>query len=208
MRPNFPSLEAVLKRMGDEPGWGAKFFIGGFLFFIPGLHIFSLGYLLQYARRIRARNDLDLPEWREWGRMFMDGMRLLVVWLIFFLVPVLVGLGLTFAYEHSVPDILGLLNLAWGFTAAGWLVGCYFYMAALYRFVAVGALESLFDLRTIWRMAFAMRWQLALPVLVFTGIFVLFWPVYGLVFFMGFLILTAYSTLNYVLLERAAGIHR
>ena len=194
--------------MGDEPGWGTKFFVGGFFFFIPGLHIFSLGYLLQYAQRIRHHNELDLPEWREWGRLFKDGLRMLVVWVIFFLVPVLIGLGLTFAYDQSVPAILGYLNLAWSFTAVGWLVGCYFYMAALYRFVAVNSLDALLDLRTIWRMAFAMRWQLALPVLVFTGLFTLFWQIYGLVFFMGFLILTAYSSLNYVLMERAAGIHR
>ncbi len=194
--------------MGNEPGWGVKVLIGAIFFFVPVLHILSLGYLLRYGRRIRAHNDLALPEWNDWGALFMDGLRMLVIWFCFFCIPVGIGFGLSMAFDASMP-FLGVINTAWwAFPAAGWLIGCYLYMAALYRFIALESLDSLLDLKTIFRMAHAMRWQLALPILMFTGLLTLFWPIYGFVFFMGFLILTAYSSINYLLMERAAGINR
>lgn len=208
MRPNFPSLEETLKRMGDEPGWGSKFLIGGILFFVPILQVLTLGYLLQYARRVRKDADLALPEWTGWGRLFMDGLLMLVVWVPFFLFPIFLG-WLAFSVLSAVlPGILGIGSLAWLFLAVGWLLGCYLFMAALYRYVVLDDLKALLDFKTIWRMAFAMRWQLALPILVFTGLAVILLPLYGLAFFFGFLILVAYSTLNFMLMERAASIHR
>lgn len=210
MRPNFPSLEETLKRMGDNPGWGSKFLIGGLLFFIPILHLFSLGYLLQYVRGIRKDMDLDLPEWTEWDRLFLDGLRMFVVWFFFFLLPILVGLFFHCSLKGVLPGIFGFgnLSIAWFFLAAGWVFGCYLFMAALYRYVALGEFKSLLDLKTIWRMAFTMRWQLALPVLLFTGLMILFLPVYGLALFLGTTIILAYSTLNFMLMERAASINQ
>lgn len=208
MRPPFPSLEEVLKRMGDEPGWGNKFLIGGFLSFIPGANVFALGYLLQYARSIREDKDLGLPDWENWGQMFQDGLRMLVVWLIFWAAPVLVGLLLQYLWGVLVPAFFLWESAGWFFLAAGWVAGGQLYMAAVYRFTTLENLEALMDLRTLLRMAYAMRWQLALPVLLYTAVATLFWPVYGLAFFCGNLILVAYSMLNYTLLERAAGINR
>lgn len=194
--------------MGDEPGWGSKFLIGGLLFFIPILQVFTLGYLLQYARRIRRDMELALPEWTGWGELFLDGLRMLVVWACFFLLPLSAGWFLFAIYRWTIPGIFGLASLAWLFVAAGWLLGCYLFMAALYRYVALGNFKSLLDLKTIFRMAFVMRWQLALPTLVLTGLTGLLFPVYGLAFFFGYLIMVAYSTLIYMLTERAASIHR
>ncbi len=208
MRPNFPSLEETLKRMGDEPGWGSKFLLGGLLCFIPILHLFTLGYLLQYARRIRKEMELTLPEWTGWGTLFMDGLRMLVVWVLFFLVPCLAGFSLYRLFCMTIPGLPFVGSMAWLFLAAGWLAGCYFFMAALYRYVALGTFRALLDLRTLWRMAFAMRWQLALPVMLLTGMVALFFPIYGFAFFFGYLIIVAYSTLNYMLMERAASIHQ
>lgn len=208
MRPNFPSLEETLKRMGDEPGWGSKFLIGGLLGFVPIVQLFTMGYLLQYARRIRREMELTLPEWTGWGALFMDGLRMLVVWLLFFLFPFLIGFFLYGLFRISIPGLPLVGSMAWLFLAAGWLAGCYFFMAALYRYVALGSFRSLLDLRTLWRMAFAMRWQLALPVLLLTGMVALLFPIYGFAFFFGYLIMVAYSTLNYMLMERAAGINR
>ncbi len=207
MRPNFPSLEEFLKRLGDEPGWGRKYLIGGLLAFVPGLNIFTLGYLLQYARGIRRNGDLDLPEWTEWSALFRDGLKMLVIWLVFHVLPTSVGALFCFSFHAAAGSGFWASVLTWFLFGAGWLAGGYLYMAALYRYVVLGTFESLLDLKTIWRMAFYMRWQLALPILVYTGLLALFWPVYGLAFFMGFLILTAYSTLNYMLMERAAGIN-
>ena len=86
-----------------DPQWKNKLLIGslislaGFVFpFIPW--IFLYGYGVQIMRRIIVENgEPYLPEWDDWNRLFVDGLRLGGVILIIcfpFVLLAIVGYGL------------------------------------------------------------------------------------------------------------------
>ena len=88
-----PSLEAVCSRLFGRPGWIPKVLLGGGLSFIPGLNLFALGYLVVYGRRLRRNQQLDLPEWSEmnWPELFICGLKLFGLLIIFVGLPMIVG---------------------------------------------------------------------------------------------------------------------
>ena len=88
-----PSLEAVCTRLLGRPGWIPKVLLGGGLSFIPGLNLFALGYLFIYGRRLRHYQQIDLPEWSEmnWPELFICGLRLFGLLVIYVGVPMVLG---------------------------------------------------------------------------------------------------------------------
>jgi hypothetical protein len=88
-------------------------------FIVPAL--FLLGWLMRVAKNVMVTKTLgDLPEWDEWGRMILDGLKLVGVVLIYYL-PLI---------------ILFPLSLALGFIpVVGWIsggiLGWFTYLAAI-----------------------------------------------------------------------------
>ena len=72
-----------------DPRWKSKLLIGSLLslagFVLPFIPwIFIYGYAAQIMSRIIVDNDEPfLPEWEDWNRIFIDGLRLGVIILIF-----------------------------------------------------------------------------------------------------------------------------
>jgi len=70
--------------------------VGGLFFWvilIPTILAFALpgGYALQVTRRvIGGRTDL-LPEWDNWGELFMEGVKLLVIMFVYYLPQIVVS---------------------------------------------------------------------------------------------------------------------
>jgi len=92
------SLKNVFRFPFHDPRWKIKFLIGAGLAFagsiipiIPTLPL--LGY---FARLMRAgaRNDdaATLPEWDNWGELFMDGLRQTGVLFIILLPPIVISI--------------------------------------------------------------------------------------------------------------------
>ena len=100
-----PSFEQVCQKVFSQPQWQRKLFIGGVLSFIPVANFLAFGFLYQIAKRIRLRQDLELPEWEKWDKLFLDGLRFFSLFCPFFLLPVGCGylfskvlLGISFGY--------------------------------------------------------------------------------------------------------------
>ena len=104
-----PSLEAVCTRLFGRPGWIPKVLLGGGLSFIPGLNLFSLGYLFIYGRRLRRSQQIDLPEWSEmnWPELFVCGLRL------FGLLVVYVGRAHDYRLDNQLNSLFPYLWTAW-----------------------------------------------------------------------------------------------
>jgi hypothetical protein len=70
--------------------------VGGLFFWIiliPTILAFALpgGYALQITRRVIAgRADL-LPEWDNWGELFMEGVKLLVIMFVYYLPQIVIS---------------------------------------------------------------------------------------------------------------------
>ena len=72
------------------PGWKKRFLIGSALVFatvaVPVIPlIFVCGYAVQVMRRAIEGQDLTLPNWEDWGKLGVDGLKWSAVYLAFLL---------------------------------------------------------------------------------------------------------------------------
>lgn len=69
--------------MLSQDGWVGKVLVGGLLFFVPIVGwILIAGYFLRTLRALAA-GDEQLPAWDEWGDLFMKGLVVVAVGIIF-----------------------------------------------------------------------------------------------------------------------------
>jgi hypothetical protein len=105
-----PSLKTIFKFPFQGTGWEKRFLIGTLLcfisFIIPILPaIFVSGYLLEVMRRAVKGEDLTLPDWTDWGKLGLDGLKYFLVNLVFLLPGTLiyvVGFGFYFITTFSM----------------------------------------------------------------------------------------------------------
>ena len=123
----------------DDERWMTKIGIGAvitilsiFLLGIPA--ILLIGYQLAVTRQVMEGKDLPLPEWDDWGKLFMDGLYLVVaifvytlpLWILF-----CIGFGVTFlpvlsgGNDDVAAALGGVAFLTWG------LMGCLFIVLAI-----------------------------------------------------------------------------
>jgi hypothetical protein len=89
------ALKPLLKFPFQGPDWRNRFLIGTAVtlagFFVPLLPmIFVYGYTVAIMRRAIQGQDLELPAWDNWGKLGLDGLRLLAVSLVYTLPGILV----------------------------------------------------------------------------------------------------------------------
>jgi hypothetical protein len=133
------SLKNVFRFPFQDRDWAVKLLIGSALAFasfivpiIPGLPL--MGY---FARLIRAgaRNDdpTRLPEWDEWGELFVDGLRMFGVMLLGLLPGLLV---MTFGFVMYFGSVFSLIasdgRMGRGDPGPG------FFLAMMTMFITIG----------------------------------------------------------------------
>src|SRR6185503_7118827 len=85
------NLQTLAKFPFTDPQWKNKFLIGGLLtlagYAFPLLPLlFVYGYCAQIMRRIIVeKGEPYLPEWQDWGKFLLDGLKLGGVGLIYIL---------------------------------------------------------------------------------------------------------------------------
>ncbi|HFE66390.1 MAG TPA: DUF4013 domain-containing protein [Chloroflexi bacterium] len=77
----------------EDEQWITKFIIGAILAFfsfliIPGF--FLAGYVVRITRNVMDDVDQPLPEWTDWGGLFMDGLYIFIAMFVYSLPFVLV----------------------------------------------------------------------------------------------------------------------
>jgi hypothetical protein len=100
-------LKTLFKFPFQGPNWRNNFIIGAALtlanFILPLLPmIFIYGYALQIMRRTIEGQELELPPWDDWGKLALDGLRLMLVGLVYLLPGILVLLGGVTLYFASI----------------------------------------------------------------------------------------------------------
>ena len=191
-----PIFEEVFNRLIRLPEFGVKFLIGGLLSFVPIVNIFAFGYLYRLSRAVRKSGQPALPAWNDWSGLFLDGLRFAVVWLVFWLLPIL----LASLVAWLMPFIyLGVLTSIFFLTSV--LLSTLLFSSALYRYNMRRNFKDLLDLLLIFRMTGMEMPRLILPGFVFLGFLVLLQPFYGFAIFGGFLLLITYTSLRFRSLE-------
>jgi hypothetical protein len=98
---------------------------GALLLVVPVAHFFAFGYLYELVARARRGDSLELPDWADWRRLFLNGVPAFVIFLVLGAGPLALGWLLTlplrpfsfgaFAYVPMIPGTL----LAGPLSAAG-----------------------------------------------------------------------------------------
>ena len=189
-----PSLEAVCTRLFGRPGWIPKVLLGGGLSFIPGLNLFALGYLFIYGRQLRRSGRVDLPEWSEmnWPELFVCGLRLFSLLILFIGLPMLVGWIVSLLLYFLTFGLLGVV--AYFPLAICGFFSPMFFLSAFMAYLKHEEFRDAFQIRILLQEVLSGWKPLALPVVAFWGIFLLAIPLYGLSFFIGAWLLIAYSS--------------
>ncbi|MCL7412434.1 MAG: DUF4013 domain-containing protein [ANME-2 cluster archaeon] len=76
----------TVKFPGNDVEWIKKILIGGLLMLIPIVNFIALGY---YIKTLRGSIDDEsaLPEWEDWGDLFIKGLVVVIVVFIYMLIP-------------------------------------------------------------------------------------------------------------------------
>jgi hypothetical protein len=154
----------------EDERWPAKLGIGSLVMlaatFLIFPVIFLIGYQVALMRNVIAGAPRPLPEWDDWGKLFMDGLYLFLAllvytlpfWLLFcvgfglFLLPVL-GAG----NENVIGALFGLAFVAWVALACLALFGAFallFITPAVYiQYIQTNDFGALFRFREIFAIA-------------------------------------------------------
>ena len=81
-------INKALTYVTEDEGWVTKILIGAVMalfsfLIIPG--IILLGYGIAISRNVMQDEERPLPEWHDWGGMFMDGLYLTIAYLVYLL---------------------------------------------------------------------------------------------------------------------------
>jgi hypothetical protein len=148
-------LVRCLTFIKDDPEWMPKL-LWGSLAVILGAVLVGIpllwGYNLRVVRRAAAGLEPPLPEWDDWGGIFMDGLKAAVV-----LIAHYIGVGVLllplalvlFVVPGSMDDPSGLFAVAlFGMVAIAFVVFLVFAVyvhAALVRLAILGELKDAFQ---------------------------------------------------------------
>ena len=75
--------------MFQDKDWIKKILIGGVVGFIPIVNFAAIGYMIQIIRNVREGQTLPLPEWDEFGKYFVDGLWIFLIFLVW-AIPIIV----------------------------------------------------------------------------------------------------------------------
>ena len=195
------TFEEVCKKIFSDPKALTKLLIGILIMFIPIVNLAALGYLRIYLQQIRACGDFSLPEWKiSPVKLFMEGVYLFVVMLVFALVPILIAALAVMLVNLLSLGVLGRLTYVL-FSPVLLLIPS-LVAAANYRLGPDSNWRSLTDIKVILGMVAATWRTLLMPSFALWGLLLLFLPVYGLSSFIGMIVFFAYATLVFVYLEK------
>jgi len=173
-----PSVEQVTKQLFSDRKWFAKCLIGGVLGLVPVVQIVSLGYLHRLFLRGMEGRPFVLPEWEDWQGLFVDGLKLLAVCLVFAVVP----LGALWLIAGSLPGNRWLAQIP--IIPVGFLAGPA-AGAALFLWTRSGDFRNCFNFNILGKMLRQAAWRYAVPTFAFLGILLLGWAIAPFVFFFG-----------------------
>jgi hypothetical protein len=73
----------------EDPKWIMKVLIGGIVFLIPIVNFAAIGFMLTTMKNAAEGQQFPMPEWADFGALFMKGLYAFVGMLIYFLPAIL-----------------------------------------------------------------------------------------------------------------------
>ena len=169
------TLEEIIKHLIKLPKFWVSLLLGSLLSFVPIVNIFAFGYLHQVFRGVYRLGVPALPPWHNWRELFLDGLRFTIVWIFYWIVPILLAAGLSSTLTHFG---LGVFSGILFFTII--LLSNTLFIAAISHYHIRENFKDLLSFRLIFNNARIVFPNLIVPSVVFLGFFLWLLPFYGL----------------------------
>ncbi len=82
-------IEEEIKFPTKDSEWIVKVLIGGILGIIPIINFIEYGYILKVMKGAIDGNP-GMPKWDDWGNLFINGLIVFIIWLIYLIIPILI----------------------------------------------------------------------------------------------------------------------
>ncbi len=69
----------------EDKNWISKFLVGVVITLIPFVNLASYGYMIQVLKNVRDGEEHPLPEWDDFGKYFIDGLKAMIGYLVYFI---------------------------------------------------------------------------------------------------------------------------
>jgi len=175
-------FEESIRYLRDSDDVVTTVLVGGLLVIFSFLVIPVIvleGYMIRVLRRV-SEGDTDAPKFENWTKLFVDGLKAIVIAILYLLVPaviaaVFIGGGAALANHFTVlGSIVALLGSVLTFVAA--VAVWYVLPAALVRFAEKNTMGSAFEyeayLPILRNRDYATGWLIALAIVVVAGVIV------------------------------------
>ncbi len=143
--------------MFQDEDWIKKILIGGVVGLIPIVNFAAIGYMIQVIRNVRDGQALPLPEWDQFGKFFVDGLWIFLIFLVWAIpiifVACLQGIGTAVLAEASedAANAFGVVSACFSCLMALWgLVMAAVGPAILVRYSEVGEFMAGFQFSEIF----------------------------------------------------------
>jgi len=156
--------------------------LGALLLTVPIAHFFAFGYFYTLIDHARRGDNLELPDWEDWRRLFSNGIVAFVISLALGVMPLCAGWLLTWPLRW-LPINLGLLvylpmvpaiMLAVPLTAAG-----------IYQYQKREMYRDALRAYVLLMMLASSKCRFLVPTLALVGLFVAFCPLMTITVFFG-----------------------
>ncbi len=189
------TLEQVCRRVFDDPAWLIKTLVGTLLLVVPPL---AFGYIYRLTEQGRRGQPVELPDWDDWRSLFVDGLRMLLLLLIFTIVPLMAG----WLAAVALSWLLRGVPLFWAFAGFLYLplvpvlvLALPITGASLYRYQRRWDFRDALSLPTLMRMVVATRGRWIIPTLAYIGSMVVLFPIVPYALFTGGVVVFYYYAL-------------
>lgn len=196
-----PTLDQVSKRLFSDSSWPVKCLIGGLLCLIPIANVWVLGVFFRLVDQGRRGEVVHLPDWDDWGRLFVQGLQFLLIMIVYGVCPIFIGWMISIPFGQflgplaRLPIVPGLL-LAAPLTAVG-----------VYAFQRNDELREAFQFAGLFRMLLAAGTTLVVPTLAFLGAIAVGWvalPLLPFAFFVAGVVVSYFYGTTFREIELAA----
>ena len=122
------SVEQVWRKVFNTPGCWAKLGIGSLLMLIPVVNIFAMGYLYRTTVLVKAGAPFIYPDWDRWKDLFIDGLRFLVLAIVWVGIPMFIGLFVSWlvgVVSHDLGRVAFMISIP---------IGIQLFSSSLYRY--------------------------------------------------------------------------